>query len=315
MADIKTILVGVDLSRGDWLASPDGNTPSHSACEQAITLAASAQEAGLAEVRIHFLASLDLDERTRRLLEQSSKGEETVLQQAEQALGLQVAAAKQAGIEADCQVVIGSPRMALVECAAAASFDLVVVGSRGQGLLAGMLLGSTSTALISNCGTPVWVVKSGRNQKPRRILVGTDFSPVCNQLFDYGVKLAKLFGAELHLSHVVEQARRPFLQFSEVDQAAISQAHEQAIANARGQLEDMAARPDAAALNHPVQVHLTDGDPSNVIADQTRILGIDLLLIGTVAWSGVPGMVIGSTAHKMLATLECSLFTMRPKKG
>ena len=312
MADFTNILVGVDLSRGDWLASADGNTPSHFACDQAIALAVAAQKAGTASPKIHFLASLDLDERTRWLLEQSPDDEQTVLDQAHKALLLQVACASKAGVESDCSVVIGNPRTVLVE--KTAENDLVMTGSRGHGLLAGMLLGSTSIALLSHSTAPVWVVKPCRAGTPRRIMVSTDFSPVCNKLLDHGVKLAKLFNAELHISHVVEEAKRPFLQFSQVKDEAIAAAHEKAIGNARGQLSDLAARPDVASLSKPAVIHLTDGVPSNVVADQTRVLGIDLLLMGTVAWAGVPGMIVGSTAHKMLATLECSLLTMRPPK-
>ena len=314
MADFKSILVGVDLSRGDWLASAEGNTPSHFSCDQAIALALAAKQSGTASPKIHFLAALDLDERTKRLLSQSPDSEKTVLKQAEDAIALQVASATQQGIEATSSVVYGSSRTVLVEQAASGGHDLVMIGSRRHGLWSGMLLGSTSIALLSHSTVPVWVVKPCRAGIPKRILVSTDFSPVCNKLFDLGVALAKLFDAELHVSHVVEDARRPFLQFAHVDNDAIIKAHDQAIAAARGRLDELVGRPDVQQLNKPVVAHLTDGIPSNVVVDQTKVLNIDLLLMGTVAWAGIPGMVVGSTAHKMLPILECSLLTIRPPK-
>ncbi|QDU55201.1 universal stress protein [Aeoliella mucimassa] len=314
MADFKNILVGVDLSRGDWLASADGDTPSHHACDEAIALATAAKAHSDTDTKVHFLAALDLDERTKRLLSEASDDEKTVLSRAEEALKLQAQDASRQGVTAESSVELGSPRTVLVDRAASAGHDLVLIGSRGHGLLSGMLLGSTSIALLSHCTVPVWVVKPSSTTTPKKILVSTDFSPVCNELFDYGLSLAKLFDAELHVTHVVEEASRPFLQFSQIAEDSIQQAHEHAMTDARTKLNALSARAEAAQLSKPLVVHLADGVPSNVVADQTRVLNIDLLLMGTVAWEGVPGMIVGSTAHKMLAMLECSLFTVRPPK-
>ncbi len=229
MALFQNILVGVDLSHGDWLATPDGETPSHFACEQAVDVAVAANAAGH-PTRVHFLAALDLDERTKWLLEQSPDEEGTVVKQAEHALRHQVDVAAKEGVTASSSVMLGRSRVEIARQARDGNYDLVMIGTRGHGLLTGMFMGSTALELLRTSSCPVWVVKPHTPGCPQRILVGTDFSPVCHALFDRGVELAQLFDAELYVTHVVEPAKRPFLHFSKVDEQSIQMAHDEAVA-------------------------------------------------------------------------------------
>lgn len=310
MGHFSNILVGVDLSKGDWLASASGDTPSHFACEQAISLAAATKEAGLPQPKLHFVAALDLDERTKRLIAESPADEQTVVRLAEKALKLQVAEASKQGVNADYSVELGSPATVLVERAGDESHDLVILGTRRMGRIAGMLMGGTAISLLANRKAPVWVVKPCDTDRPGRLLVATDFSPICQKLLEYGVNLARLFGAELHVTHVAEDAKRPYLQFSHVDEADIHESHQKVLTTARERLDAIAASDQASQLDKPVVTHLDEGVPSQVIVEQTKDLDIDLLLIGAVAWGGVPGLVMGSTARQMLSSLDCSLLTL-----
>jgi nucleotide-binding universal stress UspA family protein len=82
--------------------------------------------------------------------EQSSHGQE-VLRTAFVALsGL--------GVEVDTRVLSGPPAETLAEAAAAPDVDLVVVGSRGQGAVKRVLLGSVSDRLVHICPKPILVV-------------------------------------------------------------------------------------------------------------------------------------------------------------
>jgi nucleotide-binding universal stress UspA family protein len=64
-------------------------------------------------------------------------------------------------------VVEGPPALVLEELAGAA--DLLVVGSREHGALAGMLLGSVSQHCVHHAGCPVLVVRHRHDgQTPRR---------------------------------------------------------------------------------------------------------------------------------------------------
>ena len=65
----------------------------------------------------------------------------------------------------------------------------------------------------------------------------------------------------------------------------------------------------------PAGVHLVKGDPRVVIADFATVHSIDLLVMGTVARSGVAGRIIGNTAEAVLNQLPCSMLVIKPDGG
>jgi hypothetical protein len=64
------------------------------------------------------------------------------------------------GIDVRTKLVHGHPAQALIDSSAGA--ELVVVGSRGRGGFAGMLLGSVSQAVLQHAACPVAVIRPHR---------------------------------------------------------------------------------------------------------------------------------------------------------
>jgi nucleotide-binding universal stress UspA family protein len=65
----------------------------------------------------------------------------------------------ESGVQVDTVVLTGPPAEGLAESAQAIDVDLVVVGSRGRGAVARMLLGSVTDRLVHICPKPVLVVR------------------------------------------------------------------------------------------------------------------------------------------------------------
>lgn len=86
---------------------------------------------------------------------------------AEAAVEHAVADARRLEPRVDCvgAVVHGPPAAVLVEAAQAE--DLLVVGSRGRGNVAGLLLGSVSRQVVHDARCPVVVVRRPRTHGPR----------------------------------------------------------------------------------------------------------------------------------------------------
>jgi nucleotide-binding universal stress UspA family protein len=63
----------------------------------------------------------------------------------------------ESGVEVDTQVLTGTPAEGLAEAAQAPDVGMVVVGSRGRGAVARMLLGSVTSRLVHISSKPVLV--------------------------------------------------------------------------------------------------------------------------------------------------------------
>jgi nucleotide-binding universal stress UspA family protein len=83
-----------------------------------------------------------------------------VLERAEEELlrGAKERALRQGATSVEVQACWGDPAEAVIETAQRTAADLVVVGRRGRGRLAGLLLGSVSQKLVSLAPCPVMVV-------------------------------------------------------------------------------------------------------------------------------------------------------------
>jgi nucleotide-binding universal stress UspA family protein len=96
------------------------------------------------------------------------------------------------------------------------NYDLILLGSRGRGLIREILLGSVSEGVIHNSPTPVFVFKleSKKEKKEfpgtnlfKRILVGYDSSNYSIKALEYAEFISKRIKGKIHLLHVRERNR------------------------------------------------------------------------------------------------------------
>jgi nucleotide-binding universal stress UspA family protein len=89
------------------------------------------------------------------------------LREADESTAAAAAKAREAGVEAEIEIVEGNPATRILELARARDVDLIVVGSRGLGTVAGALLGSVSKAVVHHADRPV-LVATRRVERGRR---------------------------------------------------------------------------------------------------------------------------------------------------
>ncbi|OAK58064.1 universal stress protein UspA [Variovorax paradoxus] len=66
---------------------------------------------------------------------------------------------KDDGIGYDMEIRTGHVAQEIIDCATAGGFDLIVLGSKGRGALADLLLGSVAQRVLANAKQPVVIVK------------------------------------------------------------------------------------------------------------------------------------------------------------
>ena len=134
----------------------------------------------------------------------------------------------------------------------------------------------------------------------KRILVPTDFSETSDAAVKYGVGLARALSAQLYLLHVTGETGVNF----EADFAMVP------FENApREQLETLVSEQEASQLRPEYALRL--GVPSDQIVRYADDRDIDLIVMGTHGRSGLPHMMMGSIAEKVVRVAPCPVLTIR----
>jgi universal stress protein E len=61
-----------------------------------------------------------------------------------------------------------------------------------------------------------------------------------------------------------------------------------------------------------VPIQLVEGEPERAISQFVDKNGVDLVVMGTVARSGIAGLVMGNTAERVLQRLRGSVLAIKP---
>lgn len=145
----------------------------------------------------------------------------------------------------------------------------------------------------------------------KRILMATDFSDYSREALDYAVYLAKTVGADLYLLHVYEIH---LLMLSGETLSVRPDVYQWV----RDLKEDASKSLDAQAAKvrgSGVQVHtiLKEGHPFPEILNTAEEISVDLIVLGTHGRTGLPHVLLGSVAERVVRKASCPVFTVRPK--
>ncbi|MDE3112321.1 MAG: universal stress protein [Chloroflexota bacterium] len=192
------------------------------------------------------------------------------------------------GIHADVHVGAGSPARAILTTAVATRSELIVLGSRGRGLIAGAILGSTARSLARSSPLPVLVVRE-RRHAPRRVLAAVDGSPDSRAAIATLAVLPLPRDTNVVLMHVLPDAR--------VD-----------LTRAQDLLHVAACQLPPLWTTHIV---VERGDVADRILERARGLGADLIVLGSRGTGIGEGFLQGTTADKVLSGAHCAVLIGR----
>jgi universal stress protein A len=149
--------------------------------------------------------------------------------------------------------------------------------------------------------------------KIKRILVAVDFSEITGAVVGHGLYLAKAFGAELKLLHVVHIP--PFAEATTWMLPVISTTTDQNLREeiAAGVEKELTKISDQCAEACPnVEAIIREGIPFQEIIDCAKEIKADLIILGTHGRTGLSRAIIGSVAERVVRTASCSVFCINP---
>jgi nucleotide-binding universal stress UspA family protein len=228
-----------------------------------------------------------------------------------------VAPLKQDGLRVSTAVFVGTPFLGIIRDVIRHRRDLVIITAEGKGGLGERLFGSTSLHLMRKCPCPVWVMKPSRRRRFARILAAVDPDsteetrvPLGALIAQLAASLAKQDGAELHVVHAWTVFGETILRGrARVSEAEIREFVRREADRHRRMLDALlATHTDGTA-----EVHIVKGNADWVIPRIAKVKRIDLLVMGTVCRTGISGFLIGNTAEKVLADVDCSVLTVKPE--
>ena len=299
MRQFKKILVGVDLSQGDKLVGEDLAPPTSAAIEQALWLAK------LNSAHLQFFYTLDIGYPAQLLIQEEHNKNSTVFNKAKRALERLVQRATDMGLSAEQVVTFGKSWLGIIRQVIRDRCDLVIVGAKDRGPLERLFIGSTGMKLLRKCPCPVWVTHAEESAAHDAILVGHDLTEVGDLALDLAASMAELHGATLHVVHAMEpvflDAVESIAGLDVVDENKRREAYHRI----REQLERF-------NLPSEPQVHVVSGPAAAVLLQRIEQYKIDLLVMGTIARTGVNGLIFGNTAERLLPQVNCSVIAVKP---
>ena len=217
------------------------------------------------------------------------------------------------------RVVAGPEFIEIIKEVLRNDHDLVIKTARGMGGTIGMLFGSTAMHLLRKCPCPIWLIKPGQGQPFRRIMAAVDVVPLDvedndlnNKIMELATSQARLEKSELNIVHVWEKPDAHFLTnglnyFSGDISELVNETKNMHIR----WLDDFLEQYDLRHLQH--HEHVLQGRANEVIPEFVEQHQIDLIVMGTVCRTGIPGLFIGNTAEKILHRIDCSVLAIKPE--
>lgn len=141
----------------------------------------------------------------------------------------------------------------------------------------------------------------------KKILVATDFSEPSGVAIAYGRDLARSYGADLHVLHIVEDM---MMRYSSEVGFALPEMQSELEAAARRDLAKLITDDDRQTLK-VVAVVETAANIADSIVNYARNNEIDLIVTGTHGRGAVAHFLLGSVAERLVRTSPCPVLTVR----
>jgi universal stress protein E len=233
-------------------------------------------------------------------------------------------------IEIQTKVLKGTPFLEIIREVIRNGHDLVIKVPEIWDWL-DRLFGSDDMHLLRKCPCPVWLIKPGAPKFYHRILATVDVNDAYppaklksqralnQQILEMAVSLALSDSAELHIMYAWEAIGESAMRSAfvatpdEKINAYLEQVRRRHTAGLDALMRDVTSNLGEDTLDYlKPRTHLVKGWARKEIPALAKRIEADLVVMGTVARTGVPGFIMGNTAETILNQIDCSVLAVKP---
>ena len=219
-------------------------------------------------------------------------------------------------VQVKTKVLFGKPFIELIRAVLSDGHDLLIK-SKLPSVKDGAL-DSTDLQLLRKCPCPVWIIKPNQRKPFGKILIAVDPDPSDSgrlslhaDLIKIGISLADRENGKVEVVHTWElegesMFRSPRFNMSEDEIQKMSSEVESIH---RKWIDDLL---EPYQDNKP-KVVMEKGGSATTLVKLIEKKKPDIVVMGTVARTGLPGLLIGNTAEFVLGQITCSILTLKPK--
>jgi len=148
---------------------------------------------------------------------------------------------------------------------------------------------------------------------PKRILWPTDFSALSLQGARYARGFREIFGAELHVIHVIPPPLAPGISITLPTEVPVAYTDTQLLETCRARLEEVIVGEFGSGAGIVRDAFF--GHPWSAICKYAGQAGIDLVIVATHGRTGLRHVLIGSTAERIVQHAPCPVLVVKsPEK-
>jgi nucleotide-binding universal stress UspA family protein len=141
----------------------------------------------------------------------------------------------------------------------------------------------------------------------QKILFPTDFSEASQVAVPYVRKMCEVFGASLHVIHVIEPVLQPAdFAWVTINYPEMQQKREAALRDGLTKL-----MRDTELENPRTTTALVQGNAAHEIARYAKDHSIDMIVMATHGHTGLTHLLLGSTAERVVRQAPCPVLTVK----
>ncbi|ABA89861.1 universal stress protein Usp [Syntrophotalea carbinolica DSM 2380] len=220
------------------------------------------------------------------------------------------------GIKVETKILTGKPFIELIRSVLTGPHDLIIKPK--QPAPGGKTLAGTDLHLLRKCPCPVWIINPTQRKPFGKIIIAVDPDPsdpekvaLNTDLIKIGTSLAQSEQGKIEVVHAwtldgETTLRGPRFTMSDAEIDVLADN----VRKTRLQwLQDLLAPYGDGAI----KITLEKGEPGSTLVSIIERKKPDIVVMGTVARTGLPGLLIGNTAEYVLGRISCSVLAIKPR--